>query len=101
MILNCKYVLLLYEPMKKQKRSSLYLLIVHVVNDGLKIKILLIVITGYHKYNNNSLHDIYQCSVLYRLPVLPHLPIMFMRLSTLYAMPVEPRKLKQNPLSKW
>lgn len=44
MILNCKYVLLLYEPMKKQKRSSLYLLIVHVVNDGLKIKILLIVI---------------------------------------------------------
>lgn len=44
MILNCKYVLLLYEPMKKQKRSSLYLLIVHVVNDELKIKILLIVI---------------------------------------------------------
>lgn len=44
MILNCKYVLLLYEPMKKQKRSSLYLLIVHVVNDGLKITILLIVI---------------------------------------------------------
>lgn len=80
--------------MKKQKRSSLYLLIVNCKNKDF-------IDCNYHKYNNNSLHALYQCSVLYRLPVLPHLPIMFMRLSTLCAMPVEPRKLKQNPLSKW